>query len=785
MKSHPTRWLAVSVLISILLLLLFAPGAQAQNQSPINLIIRPAFDGYCKESRWFPVRITVENTGAEVTAQVQASYENRWNGRTAYGMELSLPAGARKEFFLYVFAEGWTGKLTVSVTEKHKTLIERNVNLTCDDVDTLLVGLLAETPSDYELLSDIAFFNGRSRVIPLQVTDLPDAPHGWQALDALVVSGADTGELTTEQRTALGVWLAQGGKLLVTGGDAWQRNTAGLTEYLPLTPTFTRRAKSLAPLATYFHLAWASDSSTTLASGTLHPTGQTLIETEGLPLLTRRPIGLGEVYYLAADPGVQPLREWQGMETVYTHLLGARVARPRWLEWPWNDDKAVSAVATVPEIGLPNFLLVCGWLGVYLLVIGPVNFLILRQIKRPEWAWLTIPALVLGFSAFAYVSGFLYRGTRPTLNRLAVIQGWDTLPIAQVKAIAGVYSPNRTRYDLKSTQGFRFLPQGNNVFKIQDEKNWLVFEQNTGQILPQAQVEIGGMKAVAAEGTLPAFQIAHDLTVTISDRLPLLSGTVTNQSKITLQDAFLVTPGSVTHVGDLSPGQLVPIRLPLQVSRNNSGFYSPNFLPDPYNSTYFLGDEQKLRRDALLRAAVVVQDYQLYPSNWGIYLMGWVETPLLPIELSDVNAKTIDTAFYIHQLTPQFQMEGDTLLINPALFVWESSTPDVSPYSSGYGRLNQGYELRFRPAFPLQFSQVTSLTIRLDGSTAPLNTTLYVWNYKTRQWSSMRVSTWDDIDLAEPAQFVGSGGEVRIRLQDDTSSWGEIYESSIDLVVQP
>lgn len=782
-----TRFCQSIALLLLLCASLLPTGVSAQFQLDVKLTARAGFDGYCKENRWLPVRVTLENTGKDIQARVQVSYLNRWNSQTAYGLDLPLPSGARKEFFLYLFPESYTQKLTVSVTENGRTLVKRDLNVTCLGAKNLLVGLLSETPSAYASMDSLEPLDGTARIVSLRQADLPDQSQGWQPLDALVIAGADAGQLTSEQRAALGAWLAEGGKLLVTGGSNWQMSAAGLAEFLPLAPETSRRVETLTRLQSYFRADSPLMGGATLSTGALHQNAQVLVEQNGLPLLSRRAIGLGEVYYLAADPGLAPLKDWNGMETVYSHLLGAQIARPRWAGWPWEEYATGNALATLPELGLPSFLLVCGWLGFYLVVIGPANFIILRRIKRPELAWLTIPALVVAFTGFAYVSGFLYRGTQPTLNRLLVVQGWDTAPLARANAVVGIYSPNRTRYNIEAQSPFRFLPHGIDQGNLQSGGNWLALDEGNSQLLPDARLEIGGMKSVALEGSLPALEITHDLTVTVSNHTPQLEGQITNNSNLTLKDALLVTPGSMTKLGDLPPGKSYPIRLPLQVDRNNAGFYAMNFNASPGYWSALPGNDGEIetRRNALLRAAIVPQSYYSIPSIWGIYLVGWVETPLLPVSIQNVNAKGIDTSFFIHALTPAFQFKGNSWLINNALQAWESSQPEATPYSTGYGLVNQGYTLRFRPAVSLQFASVRSLTVTLNGSSMPDKTTLEMWNYDLGLWSQVEFADWGTIQIIDPERFVGPGGEVLLKLQADPNDWSEIYESSIDLVVRP
>src|SRR5205085_852445 len=64
----------------------------------------------------------------------------------------------------------------------------------------------------------------------------------------------------------------------------------------------------------------------------------------------------------------------------------------------------------LPVLDLPEPLGIAIFLLVYILLIGPVNFIVLRRMRRAELAWITIPALVLIFSVGAYLIGYQSKG---------------------------------------------------------------------------------------------------------------------------------------------------------------------------------------------------------------------------------------------------------------------------------------------------------------------------------------------------------------------------------------
>jgi hypothetical protein len=60
------------------------------------------------------------------------------------------------------------------------------------------------------------------------------------------------------------------------------------------------------------------------------------------------------------------------------------------------------------------------WLAIYLLVVGPVNFAILRRLTRLEWGWTTVCVLAAVFAAGFYLSSSARRPANYTLDSATV-----------------------------------------------------------------------------------------------------------------------------------------------------------------------------------------------------------------------------------------------------------------------------------------------------------------------------------------------------------------------------
>lgn len=777
----------------------------AQNTNGITLTARVGFTGNCKTNHWVPIQVTVENKGADINGRIQAAYTNGKGGDSIYGQEISLPSNSRKEVFLYLYPDGYLDDPNVNLTVGGQIISQTPVNIACIPEESLIIGLITDTPNAFSKLGALSSPNGYTRIAPLRINNLPDRPEGWETLDGLVISAVDTGALTDAQRGALKGWLARGGKLVIAGGPKWQNVASGLDEFLPLSLNTTQTVSGLSSLQNYLKSPDSLEGKNAiLAVGQTRANATVLVSEGNIPVLAHSQIGFGHVYYLAADPGVEPLSTWSGINNLYASLLAPTSTHPIWMTSTLNTYSANQALAALPALGLPPTIYVLCLLGAYILVIGPINYVILRAIKRQEWAWFTIPAFVLLFTGVAYLSGYWIRGVRPILNRLTIVQAWDGVEHAQARSLVGIYSPGRTRYTLNAGKDFLSFPFDSSNQSLQSNQGWLSLQQGSDVLLPDVLVEASGMKSASFSGQLPALDIAQKLTLTLSSSGANIKGTITNNSKYTLKDVRLKTTDNTTTLGDLKPGAVKNVQISLRAFPQNIQIF--DFQGYSGYGTYYANsnsDAQEVRQNALMSAVLSGEQSSASVGKVtaGMYLTAWVEEALLPTSVQDQAFDTIDTTFYILNLTPATTNNtSDQMTITPSMLVWSSSDSSITPYLSDYpsysntGREN-GYTLTFKLAMPIHYSTVKALNLVLDqptyassGTSFQTTNTASLWNWETSSWDEMENAVWGTNTISNPALYVGPESEIRLKIGINNSNGPNqaiVGSSYFTLVVQP
>ena len=805
-RLPPSLWrlAAVGLLVLMAGAGLTAPAAAAP--LGVTLAIHAGFDGNYKDGQWLPVRIAVANDGPDTKGTLRVSVP-RTNGASAVVItrDVDLPTQSRREVFLYIPTEGFLSAINVILSDGKTDLATASSRVAQAGTDDLIYGVLAGSPSAFNFLSSIKPATGTAHVAQLEVADLPPVGFAWHALDVLVISDVDTGVFSPEQRAALAEWVAAGGRLIVAGGPTWQKTAAGLGALLPLAPSGTQNLPDTTSLAGFAGAA-APSGPAVAATGTLSPDAVILVSAGALPLVMTRHTGYGQVLYLAVDPAFDPLKNWSGLEGLFRNLLSGAAQRPAWASGLRNWFSARDAINDLPGLQLPSALEILGFLGLYVLAVGPLNYLVLRQLKRRELAWVTVPALVVVFSTGAYLAGYQLRGGQASLHRLAVVQVWPDSTTARVDGLVGVFSPRRTEYDVQFGPGFLARPMpldsasaGGSSYTVQ---------QSDGTLIPAVRMEVGAVEPFVVQGQVPAPAFDSNLTLDINASQVTLQGQVINHSAVALKDTVLLAPGSVQRLGDLAAGASANVSLslsaahailaagnvlPTQTGSSGPAAANPN-VPSNYDSTiddilgntYYYNDREEFRRYSLLSS--VIDTYSGNVRGNGVYLVGWSNQSPVVVSLVNKGFQTVDSSLYLISLQPKLNLSTGSLAIPPGLMTWSSLDPSPSiaptPYDL-YLPQNTGLSLRFNPAPLLPHDKVQGLVMHLlsygQNGTAAVNIDL--WDFTLSDWVRQAPAPWGDINVTNANRFVGPAGEIQVRAYNPTGQQVSVERLDFTLLV--
>lgn len=790
-------------------------SAQDSFQDVVEMSIEVGFDSFFRPNEWTPVRIQVKNNGESITGRLVIRPETSGTViGNAFSTPIDLPSGAEKSAIINIQARTFPDTIRVELIDADDFIhISKEAGLIdLRQRDQLYAVVTGATTSPISLASvQIGGFEAEQTL--WDISNIPDNGIALESLDMMMLINIDSENLSTAQRNAIQTWVTSGGHLIVTGGPSAQLTAQVFSDILPFIPDDNQSLDNLNALSDY-----ANDASTTLEERTVIATGEVqadatiLIENdEGIPLLIRRNLGAGVIDYLVADPTLEPLASWDNLSQLWLSLLANRGPQPIWTDGITRPEWGAEALANLPGVDLlPPIQTLCLFLAVYILLIGPLNYFILSRFNRNGWGWVTIPMVVIGFTAIAWTVGFNLRGSEVIVSRMTVLQSWADADTARVNQFIGVLSPRRATYSLAAPEGAFLGVTGSagasGIFASNTVQTSTEIRQGSQFSANDFTIDGGIFANFTLTNDVPKPDISGSLTLTYdlteSGRLAGgFQGVIRNDSDFILRNAVILGENMLYRLeDDFAPGDLItldredllmtisdhqaqPNLLEYVVSPLTSGF-SPFTRGEGSLSISAIQGERYLRSRAFLEAASVPQKQaareQAFLASFMLdqfnstargqkaYLVGWRDEWARDLEITGAGWTSVDTTLYIIELDVDVVQPSETVTLTSENFTWmtlervgitENGTDNFSLFET------QQVEMRLTPLSELVLDEVDSMIVEVDrGGGYAQSLIVELFNWRANEYDQFTYRDGDELEFENPAQYLGQDNMVQLRL---------------------
>ena len=300
-------------------------------------------------------------------------------------------------------------------------------------------------------------------------------------------------------------------------------------------------------------------------------------------------------------------------------------------------------LGNLPGLDLPSLQLTAGLVLLYVLLVGPVNYLVLGAMRRRALAWVTVPLIAVIAATGAYGAGVFTKGRSVQTNQVAILHlqtGWDH---AYQETYTGVIPPSRGDYQAR-VAGDRLL-----ISPIANNNNG-GFGGNAGGIrvsLPTSVVTLTGMTAFSLGGFgTETMTAAPQLTGRVQLLNGKLVGTIENHSDLTFTDAVMIAGDNFQTFGALKPGATVavslvpkptnPVGQPLytRVYPNASQSYGPG-------ANQFSGrDRENLAKTQILSVLPVGGNFKGVASLASPLLVAWTHASFQDVTVNGSHPRS-------------------------------------------------------------------------------------------------------------------------------------------------
>lgn len=539
--------LALFAVLTLLLGALPVPAAALG----VRIAATANFGGNYQAGRWVPLTISLANDGPDVTGTVVVEGTGT---DERYSQRVALPNRSQKVVTLYAQVPTRVSIVAAHFEAGNDRVDAPPLTLLPARQGQSLIGVIADDTTagtEYTRAIVAAYGTATVEAVVFPPDQIPANTFGLDSFGAIIVGDAVTGRWSAEQRAALAGWVARGGTLVVSGGANWRKAVEGLGELPPLRPNDSRTVTGLGGLGS----GGGPGGQWVLATGELLAGATRVAEQGGVPLVATRAWGNGTVISLAFEPGTSAFSGWSGASTFWRRLT-LDSALPASLQEPFDGGGASSALNVlrdIPNLGLPPTWLLGLVLLFFILLIGPVNYLVLRAFDRRELAWITIPLLTLIFAVAIYGVGAFTKGRSLIVTSLSVVRVSPGARSAEVQAIYGLFTPSRGLRDVALPDGV--LPSGfseSGLYDPSDLGGAVRFEQGSAPGVRQGAFVQWAQRSFAAQGSVEPTPLA--VRAELRWNGTRLVGTITNTSAQPIEDGVLVYDNAYQRFGTLAPG---------------------------------------------------------------------------------------------------------------------------------------------------------------------------------------------------------------------------------------
>jgi hypothetical protein len=619
------------LVLALLLAPLRAAAAQAQEpKRPEFVAVRVGFANRYKAGLWTPIEVTLRGGSRPETGRVRASLADSDGLNCSYDAPepCQVLPGQDTQVQLYVrFGNANDDTLSLELLDGRSMLAQKRFNSyespALDQLPNPIRGgqrlVVSVGRSASGLEKAVPGTQGDKATTVVAAVDglarLPTRWEGYEGVDMVVISTSrpEVFENILPENArieALEQWVAMGGTLVLCAGsqaDAALHPKSPLARFVPGRFDKTVLRKTSGGWETY---AKSHDNPIPppKSGGQVELPTPMLVDVQGkieasaddrTPLVIRKPQGLGQVLFVAADLDWGPIRDWSDRPLLVAALLDLPVNPPAdetanvAENFGYNDlaGQLRSALDVPNDVHLVPFSVVALLVTVYILLIGPGDYFLLRKLGfGMQWTWITFPTIVVLFAVGSYVAAYWLKGDQLRVSQIDLVD-IDAGGTARGASWFSIFSPRGESFDLSMRP---CLPDGQSPQQASASLAWFgkagdefngMYGRNTQNSAPLwsqgysiapsldsirgVPIQVWASKSFTQRWLGRAADLGLDVSLKCdAQQKELASGTITNRLKgsgpqtkdgVALSHAFLVYGDWVYVIGELRPGKTVQI----------------------------------------------------------------------------------------------------------------------------------------------------------------------------------------------------------------------------------
>jgi len=600
---------------------------------------------------------------------------------------------------------------------------------------------------------------------------LPEDSQGLAMANVIVVDEVAIADLTQKQQEALLKWVQDGGTLLLGAADQINATAGIFKEYLPLSLSQEMTAISAEALTKLSGGGIFTQPISVYAATSSEGSLPVLTENNAV-LAAKKKVGSGEVIQTTFSLGDQPLASMDGYGALLAKVMNIQSISQQGMMRQGQSplDQISYELRTINEL-FPSFEVSVSYMLIviilYILIIGPILYFVLKKADKREHAWWIIPSISVVLSIVLFIVGAKDRIVQPQVQQSAFYK------VNEDNSVNGYYVES-----ILTNRSGDFVVNADQNTTAVALRNYNNFTGTMGPLHESSYVKENASGStltlrdlsywsVQSFGGKTSAQNIGKMDIDITLKNEQLTGTVKNNFPFALKDVTLISGVKEVKLGDIEANGTLQVNKELKttVLQKPSIFNNYNY---SYPSKKDEVNPMRIERMKTLALPLVEKDNQPI-------LTAWTDQAVVGVEL-ETSANMSPITMLVQPFKEKVELTG------PFTMKRNNFSYSVEPLSAnGYYEkieeelnkwyLSEGlYEVTM--TMPDQFMDAVESLNELTISNKDVSRMqLSIWNNETNIYEPL-VDT-KQVFTDKVSTYFNQDGELRIEIKYGPDPSGE------------
>ena len=568
------RGILTKIMMLMVIMFLIAPVSikvKAANAEGLEVKIDIGYNNSVavKPTFYAPAAINIKNGYKDINGIVEIRVPVNENKYESYTKSLSIQKGTEKNVTISIPIKGNSSKYKVVISEGDKELYSEEKSIYSSYNQTSkFIGILSDDFESLTYLSALPQSNGvnyGNTIIKLDEKNFPEDSDVLAAFDIMLINNFDSTKLNKSQYENLKLWVSNGGTLIIGTGTNGTKSLGIFKDNFivgskgELKKIKTSQINSIATNGD-------NNNSVDIEILNMNIEGSSSVLSEGnTKMLQVMKKGKGVVGVTGFDLGLAPFAGWNNNSAfgakMYALVNTDLVASPKpYMNKQNEDDAARNMLNNFLKLAAPKTNVFYIIVIIYILLVAPISYMILKKLDKRELMWITVPVLSLVFAAAVYISGNGTRLSKITTNMINVVS-LDKDGLVSSKTYVGIATPKKMNLTVQAKEGERVQAVSNNYYTVSNTNNSNNMELETRVRVDKGTIEFYN-KSIFETRTMKL--LGNDAQVGKIDSVMRLkdskiTGSIKNSTSLDLKECYLITANNYYSLGDLKRGESITV----------------------------------------------------------------------------------------------------------------------------------------------------------------------------------------------------------------------------------